>query len=120
MTFLWSPWKQFSENGVSLLIRIVLFNNVTQVRLNNIPNSKVTKAQVPALVSFIFVSFLITRQIVFTYRYKERLELKYLRRNPNSASLNSRNWVFVHSNLDDMRTGVPLISQGKDMVVKVG
>lgn len=52
-------------------------------------------------------------------RYKERLELKYMRTNPKSAALNGKKWTFVRSDMDDLRSGVPVSMTEKDMVIKV-
>ena len=53
------------------------------------------------------------------YRYKERLELKYMRTNPKAAALNGKKWTFVRSDMDDLRSGVPVPMTDKDMVIKV-
>ena len=53
------------------------------------------------------------------YRYKERLELKYMRTNPKAAALNGKKWMFVRSDMDDLRSGVPVPMTDKDMVIKV-
>ena len=52
-------------------------------------------------------------------RYKERLELKYMRTNPKAAALNGKKWMFVRSDIDDLRSGVPVPMTDKDMVIKV-
>ena len=52
-------------------------------------------------------------------RYKERLELKYMRTNPKAAALNGKKWMFVRSDMDDLRSGVPVPMTEKDMVIKV-
>ena len=55
----------------------------------------------------------------YSLRYRERLELKYLRSDQKAAALNSRRWVFVRNDMDDMRSGKPIPLKSEEMVVKV-
>ena len=42
-----------------------------------------------------------------------------MRTNPKSAALNGKKWTFVRSDMDDLRSGVPVSMTEKDMVIKV-
>ena len=42
-----------------------------------------------------------------------------MRTNPKSAALNGKKWTFVRSDMDDLRSGVPVPMTEKDMVIKV-
>ena len=52
-------------------------------------------------------------------RYKERLDLKYLKSSKQSATLEGGRWTFLAGNMDDFRSGVPAQTDGSSMVVKV-
>lgn len=50
------------------------------------------------------------------YRYKERLQLKFLKTNRNAGLLDGRKWTFVADDIDDFRLGVPVKTKGSTMV----
>lgn len=49
-----------------------------------------------------------------TFRYKERLHLKFLK-SKRSAIYNGVNWTFVPSGTDDFRTGIPRNTSGANL-----
>ena len=51
-------------------------------------------------------------------RYKERLNLKFLKTNGPSGRLNGSRWTFVADDIDDFRSGVPVKMKGSGMVKK--
>lgn len=52
-------------------------------------------------------------------RYKERLQLKYLKHSKLSTALEGGRWTFMAGNIDDFRSGVPAETKGTDMVQRV-
>ena len=52
-------------------------------------------------------------------RYKERLQLKFLKSSKQSAALNGTRWVSLVGDMDDFRSGVPRQTKGSEMVKKV-
>ena len=44
---------------------------------------------------------------ISNYRYKERLNWKYIHSINKSSSLNRNKWRFIPSNVDDFRSGIP-------------
>ena len=52
-------------------------------------------------------------------RYKERLQLKFLKSSKQSAALNGARWVSLAGDMDDFRSGVPRQTKGSEMVKKV-
>lgn len=52
-------------------------------------------------------------------RYKERLQLKFLKSSKQSAVLNGTRWVSLAGDMDDFRSGVPRQTKGTEMVKKV-
>ena len=52
-------------------------------------------------------------------RYKERLDLKFLKRGRKSATLDGRKWTLLAGDIDDFRSGVPAHTSGGTMRTKV-
>ena len=50
------------------------------------------------------------------YRYKERLQLKFLKTNRNARLLDGSKWTFVADDIDDFRSGAPVKTKGSAMV----
>lgn len=50
------------------------------------------------------------------YRYKERLQLKFLKTNRNAGLLDGSKWTFVADDIDDFRSGAPVKTKGSAMV----
>ena len=53
-------------------------------------------------------------------RYRERLQLKFLKTSRQSAALDGARWVSLAGDIDDFRSGVPAQTKGSEMVKKVG
>jgi len=53
-------------------------------------------------------------------RYKERLQLKFLKTSRQSATLDGARWISLAEDIDDFRSGVPAQTKGCEMVKKVG
>ena len=60
-------------------------------------------------------------KIEFKYpsRYKERLDLKFLKTFNPSSTLDGERWIFVANDMDDFRTSLPAQTDGSKMVMKV-
>ena len=50
------------------------------------------------------------------YRYKERLQLKFLKTNRNAGLLDGSKWTFIADDIDDFRLGAPVKMKGSTMV----
>ena len=58
-------------------------------------------------------------QLMLTHnRYKERLQLKFLKTNRNDGLLDGSKWTFIAGDIDDFRSGAPVIREGSGMVKK--
>ena len=56
-------------------------------------------------------------QIMRTHnRYKERLQLKFLKANRNAGLLDGSKWTFIADDIDDFRSGAPMKTKGSAMV----
>ena len=51
-------------------------------------------------------------------RYKERLNLKFLKTNRNAGLLDGSKWTFIADDIDDFRSGAPARRKGSAMVKK--
>lgn len=51
-------------------------------------------------------------------RYKERLNLKFLKTNHHTKQLDSSRWTFIADDIDDFRSGAPVKTKGSGMVTK--
>ena len=52
-------------------------------------------------------------------RYKERLDLKFMKHGHKSGCLDGCKWTMLAGNMDDFRSGLPAHSPHTPMVVKV-
>ena len=50
------------------------------------------------------------------YRYKERLQLKFLKTHRSAGLLDGSKWTFVADDIDDFRSGAPVKTKGSAMV----
>lgn len=53
-----------------------------------------------------------------TFRYKERLNLKFFKTYNPASTLDGERWIFIANNMDDFRTSLPPRIDGSKMVVK--
>ena len=72
---------------------------------------------VPHCRMSLYVSICI--HVSYSPRYKERLDLKFMKHGRNSGCLDGRKWTLLAGNMDDFRTGVPAQTTGGSMVTKV-